>query len=58
MFMVKTEFKIIMLSLSSELYTEFHHEMSNKCHDQTGHRKNQKEIFMIQYWNIMRLRSG
>ena len=39
-----------MFRVSSELYSEFYHEMANKCHDQnSGHNKIQNEIFMIQY---------
>ena len=39
-----------MFMLNSEFYSEIYNEMSNKCHDQnSGHRKNHNEIFMIQY---------
>ena len=48
-----------MFMLNSELDYEFYHEMANKCHDQnSGHGRNHNEIFMIQYWIIMTLRSG
>ena len=50
---------IVHRRFSTEFYYEIYHEMSIKCHDQnSGHSKNHNEIFMIQYWNIMRLRSG
>ena len=48
-----------MFMLISELYSEFYHEMANKSHDQnSGHGKNHNEIFMIQFWIIIKLRSG
>ena len=44
---------------AEEMNSEFYHEMANKCHDQnSGHGKNHNEIFIIQYWIIMTLRSG
>ena len=44
--MVNTELKFSMFILRSELYSEFYHEMGNKCHDQnSGRRRNHNEIF-------------
>ena len=48
-----------MFSRIPEFYSEFNHEMSNKCHAQSSaHNKNHNKNSMIQYWILMTLRSG
>ena len=48
MSVVNADLKPILFMLSSELFSEFYHEMANKCHDQnSGHGK---KIIMTFLW--------